>query len=137
MDTLEVIKYGLLFLILSPGFLITLYPENKGYLLSNETNYYSIILHTFLLSFIITSQQASKKGKIDYKTNIETKDIIPITAILLFALLSPGLLLTIPSTSGKYFLSNETNRIAVVFHTFIFIIVFASVVFILKNNKKI
>ena len=54
MDTLEVIKYGLLFLILSPGFLITLYPENKGYLLSNETNYYSIILHTFLLSFIIT-----------------------------------------------------------------------------------
>jgi hypothetical protein len=128
--------YGLLFLTLSPGLIITLYPGNKGFFFSSETNYYSIIIHTFLLALIIVSNQKSTKGSLNDRTKIEEKDIIPITAIILFVLLTPGLLLTIPAKDGQFFLSGNTNRIAIIVHTVIFIAIFVLLVnFLIKKSK--
>ena len=53
MSILKTIVYSILFLILSPGFLINLYPGPKGYLLSGETSYVSIFIHTLLLALIL------------------------------------------------------------------------------------
>lgn len=130
------ILYGLLFLTLSPGLIITLYPGNKGFFFSSETNYYSIIIHTFLLALIIVSNQKSTKGSLNDRTKIVERDIIPITAILLFVLLTPGLLLTIPAKDGQYFLSGNTNRIAIVIHTIIFIVMFILLVNFLSKKTK-
>jgi len=128
--------YGLLFLTLSPGLIITLYPGNKGFFFSSETNYYSIIIHTFLLALIIVSNEKSTKGSLNDRTKIEEKDIIPITAIILFVLLTPGLLLTIPAKDGQFFLSGNTNRIAIIVHTVIFIAIFVLLVnFLIKKSK--
>jgi hypothetical protein len=136
MNTLNTILYGLLFLILSPGFIITLYPGNKGFFFSSETNYYSIILHTFLLAFIMVYNEKASIGSLTDRTKIEEKDIIPITAILLFVLLTPGLLLTVPAKNGEFFLSGNTNRIAIVVHSFIFIAIFILLVnFVSKKTK--
>jgi hypothetical protein len=136
MNISNTIIYGLLFLTLTPGFIITLYPGNKGFFFSSETNYYSIILHTFLLAFILVYNQKLSQGTITDRTKIEEKDIIPITAILLFVLLTPGLLLTVPAKNGEFFLSGNTNRIAIVVHSVIFIIMFVSLVNLLSKKKK-
>jgi hypothetical protein len=130
------ILYGLLFLTLTPGFIITMYPGNKGFFFSSETNYYSIILHTLLLAYIIVSFQKSSTGSWDDRLKIEDKDIMPINAIILFVLLTPGLLLTLPSKDGEFFLSGNTNRIAIVVHTIIFIIMFTLLVNLLSNKKN-
>jgi hypothetical protein len=130
------ILYGLLFLTLSPGLIITLYPGNKGFFFSSQTNYYSIIIHTFLLAFIIVSNQEPTKGSLNDRTKIEEKDIIPITAILLFILLTPGLLLTLPAKDGQYFLSGNTNRIAIMVHSVIFIVMFILLVNFLSKKTK-
>jgi len=130
------ILYGLLFLTLSPGLIVTLYPGNKGFFFSSQTNYYSIIIHTFLLAFIIVSNQKSTKGTLNDRTKIEDKDIIPITAILLFVILTPGLILTLPHNDGPLFLSGNTNRIAIIVHTIIFIIMFIILVNFLSKKTK-
>ena len=136
MNISNTILYGLLFLTLSPGLIITLYPGNKGFFFSSQTNYSSIIIHTFLLAFIIAYNQKSTKGSLNDRTKIEEKDIIPITAILLFVLLTPGLLLTIPAKDGQFFLSGNTSRIAIMVHTVIFIVIFILLVNFLSKKTK-
>jgi len=128
--------YGLLFLTLSPGLIVTLYPGNKGFFFSSESNYYSIIIHTFLLAFILVSNQKSTKGTLNDRIKIEEKDIIPISAILLFVLLTPGLLITLPPNDGSLFLSGNTSRIAIVVHTVIFIVIFILLVNFLSKKTK-
>jgi len=54
---------------------------------------------------------------------LTTADIIVPT--ILFILLSPGMLLTIPQMSKGLFLSGQTNATAIVTHTLVFAIVFA------------
>jgi hypothetical protein len=143
MSILKTIVYSILFLILSPGFLINLYPGPKGYLLSGETSYVSILIHTLLLAFIIVTLEDKKlldlkfKNILTHLNRIESRELISVVTILLFVLLSPGLLLTIPSGPNGFFLSKETSHLAIFIHTIIFIFVFGISVDIIDRNRSI
>ena len=67
--SIKILAYTLLFFLLSPGFLLTLYPSSRGFFLSGQTNYYSIILHTFVLSLLIVSFDPIKKTQQNTKDN--------------------------------------------------------------------
>ena len=104
MSILKVIVHSFLFLLLSPGVILTLYPGEKGMFFSSETNYMSMILHTFLLTFLIVSFE--EKRYLDphvsiqtQLTRVETRDIVPIITVLLFVLLTPGLIFTLPDNN--------------------------------------
>ena len=91
MSILKVVVHTILFMILQPGFLINLYPGDKGFFLSEQTNYVSIVLHTFVLSFILVSFEERRsldvKGIITELTKVQTRDLIPIVTLILFILL--------------------------------------------------
>jgi len=55
-----------------------------------------------------------------------------IVPAVLFILLSPGLLLTIPPGSGGIFMSGQTSIVAVVTHAIVFALIFA----LLRNTFK-
>ena len=141
MSILKIVVYSILFIILSPGFLINLYPVNKGYFLSEETSYTSIIIHTFILAILLVIfeyQRSLEPKNIQTElTNIEARDIIPIITIILFVLLQPGLILTLSPDHSNIFFSNKTSYLAVLLHSIIFIILFGVFALQIKNIKNI
>lgn len=142
MSILKTITYGILFLVLQPGFLFNLYPGENGIFLSNETSYISIFLHTFLLAIILSIFEERRsldppKDIMTQLTKIETRELFSIVYVLLFVLLSPGLLITLPAEGDKTFLSLETNKMAVLIHCLIFIFSFGFIVNIVDKYKEL
>ena len=142
MSILKVIVHSFLFLLLSPGVILTLYPGEKGMFFSSETNYMSMILHTFLLTFLIVSFE--EKRYLDphvsiqtQLTRVETRDIVPIITVLLFVLLTPGLIFTLPDNNMGVLFSKQTNIIAVIVHTLLFIFFYGLLTFALERNKSL
>lgn len=141
MSILKTVVYSLLFLLLSPGFLINLYPYEKGYFLSEETSYYALFLHTFLLGFLLVAFE--QKRYLDIKniktqlTQVETREVVPLVMIILFVLLSPGIIFTIPSGDKGIFFSKQTSYLAVLIHTIIFIFSFGFSVELLDKYKHL
>jgi hypothetical protein len=135
--SIKILAYTLLFFLLSPGFLLTLYPSSRGFFLSGQTNYYSIILHTFVLSLLIVSFDPIKKTQQNTKDNkINDREIIQMVALLLFFVLSPGLLLTLPPKFDGIFFSKETSIPAVLTHTGIYLVLLYILTNVIKNNKN-
>lgn len=138
MNILNILSYSLLFMILQPGFLINFNPGNKGYFLSEQTSYRSIIIHAFILAFtlVLLNGRNNKNNiinQVDKINRIDDKDIIPIITIILFVLLSPGLILTIPSKN--MFFTLETNYTSIITHTVIFMFIYALSTFFIKKRK--
>jgi hypothetical protein len=52
-------------------------------------------------------------------------DLNVIVPVILFVLLSPGLLLTIPPSSRGLLLSGQTSTIAIIVHAIVFAIVYS------------
>jgi hypothetical protein len=143
MDILNILSYSLLFMILQPGSLINFYPGNKGYFLSQQTSYTSIIIHAFILAFtlVLINGKNNKNNNNDVinqvnKINrIDNTDLIHIIIIILFILLSPGLILTIPSKN--MFFTLETNYTSIITHTVIFMFIYGlSTIYIKKKKNK-
>ena len=135
--SIKILAYTLLFFLLSPGFLLTLYPSSRGFFLSGQTNYYSIILHTFVLSLLIVSFYPIKKTQENKKNNkINDREIIQMVALLLFFVLSPGLLVTLPPKFDGLFFSKETSIPAVLTHTGIYLVLLYILTNVIKNNKN-
>jgi hypothetical protein len=135
--SIKILAYTLLFFLLSPGFLLTLYPSSRGFFLSGQTNYYSIILHTFVLSLLIVSFDPIKKTQQNTKDNkINDREIIQMVALLLFFVLSPGLFLTLPPKFDGIFFSKETSIPAVLTHTGIYLVLLYILTNVIKNNKN-
>lgn len=135
--SIKILAYTLLFFLLSPGFLLTLYPSSRGFFLSGQTNYYSIILHTFVLSLLIVSFDPIKKTQENTKNNkINDREIIQMVALLLFFVLSPGLLVTLPPKFDGLFFSKETSIPAVLTHTGIYLVLLYILTNVIKNNKN-
>ena len=135
--SIKILAYTLLFFLLSPGFLLTLYPSSRGFFLSGQTNYYSIILHTFVLSLLIVSFDPNKKTQQNTKNNkINDREIIQMVALLLFFVLSPGLLVTLPPKFDGLFFSKETSIPAVLTHTGIYLVLLYILTNVIKNNKN-
>jgi hypothetical protein len=136
--SIKILAYTLLFFLLSPGFLLTLYPGSRGLFLSGQTNYYSIILHTLVLAMLIVSFDPIKKTQENTKNNsiINDREIIQMVALLLFFALSPGLLVTLPPKFDGIFFSKETSIPAVLTHTGIYLVLLYILTNVIKNNKN-
>ena len=105
-----------LFLVLSPGVLVTTAGKNIKFR-NGKTNQMAIFFHA-LVFFLVYSLIARAMGLVLTKT-----DLLVTTS--LFLALSPGLLLTIPPGSGGVFRSGQTSLPAALTHAIVFAIVFA------------
>ena len=109
----KVLIPALLFAVLSPGILLSL-PSLK--LMSGQTSLMSVLIHAVVLIlayFLI--------AKYVIKVTLTQADLI--VPALLFVLLSPGMLVTIPPGS---FRSGVTGGLPVAVHTFVFAVLFAT-----------
>lgn len=110
-----------LFAVLSPGLLLQL-PEklpgrNKNFLMTGETSRMSVAFHMLVfvaVYHLIAKQLGLVLSRNDY--------IVPA---LLFLVLSPGMLLTLPPGSKGPFMSGQTSLVSVLVHAVVFAVVFA------------
>lgn len=106
----KVLVPALLFAVLSPGLLLAL-PAGAGRLI--QTAFHALVL-TFVYWAIATFVLKISLTKADL--------VVPA---LLFVLLTPGIVLTIPPKNGGLLLSGQTSPAAVGAHTIVFALVFA------------
>jgi hypothetical protein len=105
-----------LFLALSPGLLLT--TDGKSLKIRNGRTSQTAILFHALVFFLLYSLIAKGMGIVLTKADL-------VVTTLLFLLLSPGLLLTIPAGTGGLFRSGQTSIYASVTHAAVFAVVFA------------
>lgn len=105
-----------LFLALSPGVLLTTDGKRISFM-SGKTTQSAILFHA-LVFFLVYSLVAKSMGIVLTKADL-------VTTTILFLLLSPGLLLTIPQGSGGLYRSGQTSISASITHAIVFSIVFA------------
>ena len=118
----KVMTPALLFALLSPGMLLELPAKvpflNKNAIATMSTSRQAVLFHA--LVFVIVYKLVAMQMGLVLKPN----DIIVPT--ILFMLLSPGMLLTIPGKSGLVNIqSGGTSIAAVLVHTLVFALVFA------------
>jgi len=118
----KVIIPSALFALLSPGLLLQL-PEKIPFMNANafstmKTSKMSVFFHA-LVFMIVYKIVAKMRGIV-----LKPADLLVPT--LLFILLSPGVLLSIPGTSGKIFgASTNTGYAQIVVHALVFALVFS------------
>jgi len=105
-----------LFLLLSPGILLQL--PDKFSLMSGQTSRRSVLVHSLVLMLLLFIVY-----KFLLKTTITQASLI-VPAIL-FILLSPGILLTLPPGSGGVFMSGQTSVQSAAVHTLVFALLYA------------
>jgi hypothetical protein len=109
-----------LFALFSPGMLLQLpdkMPGEAGWFHSDSTSKMSVLFH--MLVFIIVYSLIARAMNI-----VVTKMDLIVTAFL-FALLSPGMLLTLPPGSKGVFMSGQTGVGPILVHALVFAIIFA------------
>jgi Protein of unknown function (DUF3339) len=107
----KVLVPTILFALLSPGLLLSL-PPGSGLLI--QVLFHALVVA--LLSWLIIN--------FGFKFTMTPADLI--VPALLFVLLTPGVLLTLPPNGGPVFLSGKTGIVPVLVHTLVFSIVWAS-----------
>lgn len=107
----KVLAPALLFAVLSPGMLLAL-PAGSGLLVQ-------AVVHAVVLSVLYWAI-----AKFVLKVSLTTADLI--MPALLFVLLTPGVLLTLPPGAAGIFRSGQTSGIAVAVHTLVYAIAFAT-----------
>lgn len=118
----KVIIPSALFALLSPGLLLQV-PEKIPFMNSNafatmKTSKMSVLFHS-LVFMILYKIVAKVRGVV-----LKPADLLVPT--LLFLLLSPGMLLSIPASGGKIFgPSTSTGYAQVVVHALVFALVFS------------
>lgn len=112
----KVLTPALLFAILSPGLLLAL-PSLS--IASGVTNMTSVFIHAAVLTLLYYVL-----AKTVLKVSLTTADLA--VPALLFVLLSPGVLLTLPPGAGGVWRSGETSAGAAGVHTLVFAVVFAT-----------
>jgi hypothetical protein len=106
----KVLLPAVLFAVLSPGMLLAL-PSGAGLLVQ-------AVVHALVLSLVYWAI-----AKFVLKISLTTADLF-VPAVL-FVLLTPGLLLTIPPKNGGLFRSGQSSPMAVGAHTLVFALLFA------------
>jgi uncharacterized membrane protein YwzB len=107
----KVLTPALLFAVLSPGLLLAL-PRGAGLLVQ-------AVVHGAVLAILYWALAKYVLG-----LSLTTTDLV--VPALLFVLLTPGVLLTLPPGSGGIFRSGQTSGAAVGVHTLVFAIAFAT-----------
>jgi hypothetical protein len=106
----KVLIPAVLFAVLSPGMLLAL-PSGAGLLIQ-------AVFHALVLTLVYWAI-----AKFVLKISLTTADLF-VPAVL-FVLLTPGLLLTIPPKNAGLFLSGQSSAAAVGAHTLVFALLFA------------
>lgn len=106
----KVLLPAVLFAVLSPGMLLAL-PSGAGLLVQ-------AVFHALVLSLVYWAI-----AKFVLKISLTTADLF--VPAMLFVLLTPGLLLTIPPKNGGLLLSGQSSAMAVGAHTLVFALLFA------------
>ena len=106
----KVLIPAVLFAVLSPGMLLAL-PSGAGLLVQ-------AVFHALVLSLVYWAI-----AKFVLKISLTKADLF-VPAVL-FVLLTPGLVLTIPPSNGGLFVSGQTSPLAVGAHTLVFAMLFA------------
>jgi len=104
-----------LFLLLTPGFILQLPDTTKLFTMKTSLN--SVMFHA--LVFMIVYRLVAKMMNVVFTQ----ADLIVPT--ILFVLLSPGVILTVPQGKTGFIRTGETNIEAMLSHTLIFAVVFA------------
>jgi hypothetical protein len=119
---MEALLAFFLFILLSPGLIVTLPPGNGNLVSSESTSNIAVIVHTvifFAVNKLIQNDIFSlgylNKAVREVSTN--SIEVPVLLATILFTLLSPGFVVTIPPFRV---LSEETNSLAIVVHGFLF-----------------
>ena len=107
----KVLVPTILFALLSPGLLLSL-PPGSGLLM--QVMFHALVLA--ILSWAIIH--------FVFKFTLTPADLI--VPALLFVLLSPGVILTLPPNGGSIFFSGSTGIVPIMVHTLIFSIMWAS-----------
>ena len=107
----KVLTPALLFAVLSPGLLLAL-PRGAGLLVQ-------AVVHGAVLAILYWALAKYVLG-----LSLTTTDFV--VPALLFVLLTPGVLLTLPPGSAGIFRSGQTSGAAVGVHTLVFAIAFAT-----------
>jgi hypothetical protein len=107
----KVLTPALLFAVLSPGMLLAL--PAGGSLLTKAVTHAVVlaVLYYVLAKFLL-------------KVNLTSADLV--MPALLFVMLTPGVLLTIPPGSGGLLMSGQGGPLAVGVHTLVFAVIFAT-----------
>ena len=105
-----------LFLALSPGVLLTTNGQRVKFV-NGKTSQMAVMFHA-LVFFLVYSLVAKAMGLVLTKTDL-------IVTTVLFLVLSPGLLLTIPPGSGGLLRPGQTSVPAALTHAIVFAVVFA------------
>ena len=119
-----------LFILLSPGLIVTLPPVGGAKFIGSETtSQLAVLVHTVLF-FVLNKLVQTDRFYLGYLNKAVTEvtssnaahqpsDVNPLIATIAFALMSPGFIVTVPPFS---IMSEETNNLAVVVHGFAFYI---------------
>jgi len=134
---MEVLLATLLFILLSPGLIFTIPPGKGGILSGENTSNVAVLVHAVIF-FIVQKMTVNKDWPFDYLNDAvaEIKGlrpdgkpstsgsivVAPLVATLLFIVLSPGLLVTLPPDEGALFMSEDTNILAILVHGIIYFI---------------
>jgi hypothetical protein len=110
----KVLTPAILFALLSPGLILRVGPS-------------PVLVHAIVLSLVYYLI-----AKLVLKVSLRPADLI--VPALLFILLSPGVLLTLPPGSKGIFRSGQTSLVAVGVHTLVFALVFS---FLRKNFANV
>ncbi len=104
-----------LFALLSPGLLLSLPSKNIG---SMATGTLPVLIHALVLVLVYW---ALTKARV-VKNSLTQADLL--VPALLFVLLSPGMLLTLPPKGGIW-MTKTTSLPAIAVHTVVFMVAFA------------
>jgi len=107
----KVLVPTILFALLSPGLLLGL-PPGAG--LTKQVLFHALVLT--LLSYLVI--------KFVFKFTMTPADII--MPAVLFVLLTPGVILTLPPNGGPVFFSGRTGTVPIMVHTLVFAMAWAS-----------
>lgn len=117
----KVIMPSALFALLSPGLLLQLPDKvpfrNANAFMSGKTSRMSVLFHA-LVFLIVYKMIANFRGIV-----LKPADLMVPT--ILFVILSPGVLLSIPPGPGGVMMSGETGITQIIVHAIVFAIVFA------------
>jgi hypothetical protein len=114
-----------LFLALAPGMLITTdgtsFPKLNTNLmnLGNKNTNLQVVMFHALVFFIVYSLVARMMGLVLTRNDL-------IVSTVLFVILNPGMLLTLPRGSKGTLMSMESSRPSILFHAMVFALVFAT-----------
>lgn len=128
---MEILLGTLLFILLSPGLLLTLPPVGRGGLLGSQTtSNISVVVHSILFFILLKWTTPDASGSVGWPWNylvsasneISSKPqtsrpaVANIIGTVLFILLSPGVILTVPPDEGALIMSQDTNIMAILIH---------------------